>query len=95
MINAVLPEDVVHIGRLRDDTVRLIKENVPIVRLNVGVENEERKKTWMIGVQHLYPQGVIYHHRIYSLVLRFKIFIDQRGWMRRDVVIFVDLAGQL
>jgi hypothetical protein len=40
-MNVVLPEELVHIGRLRDDTVRLIKENVPIGRLNVGVENEE------------------------------------------------------
>lgn len=41
MMNVALPEDAVHIGRHRDDTVRLIKEKVPIVRLNVGVENEK------------------------------------------------------
>ncbi len=94
MMNAVLLKDVAHTERPKNDTVRLIKENVPIVRLNVGVENDKRKKTWMIGVQHLYPQGVIYHHRIHDLLLRFKIFMGQTGWMKRDVVIFVALAGQ-
>jgi hypothetical protein len=90
-MNAVLPEGVMSTGRLKDDIVRPIKENVPTGRLRGGGENEGRKKTWLIGVQHLYPQGVIYHHYLPEALVRGKVLMNRAG---RDVVIFVAAGGQ-
>ncbi|MFH1458468.1 MAG: hypothetical protein ABIG31_04800 [Candidatus Omnitrophota bacterium] len=90
VINAVFAQDAVHTARLKGDTVRLIKENVPTVRPNEDLENDKRKKTWLMGVQHPYPPGVIYH-----LLFRFNIFMSKTEWGKRGIVIFVDLWGQL
>jgi hypothetical protein len=94
-MNAVLLEDVMHTERPKDDTVKPIKEDVPIVRPNVDVECDWQKKPWMIGVQHPYPQGVRCHHRIRNLLFRFVIFMEDLCWVKKGVVIFVDLPGQL
>lgn len=97
VMNAVLLKDVVHTERPKKNTVKLKKEKSPIVRPKVGVGNDKRKKIWriwMIGVQHPYPQGVIYHHGIQKLLLRLKIFMGKAGWVKRGVVIFVDLGEQ-
>jgi hypothetical protein len=97
VMNAVLLKDVVHTEMPRKNTVKLKKEKLPIVRPKHGVENDKRKKMrwiWMIGLQHQYPQGVIFHYRIQKLLLRLKIFMGEANWVKRGDVIFVDLRGQ-
>ena len=97
VMNAVLLKDVVHTEMPKKNTVKLKKEKLPIVRPKVCVENGKRKKIWriwMIGLPHQYLQGVICHYRIQKLLLRLKIFRGKAGWVKRGVVIFVDLRGQ-
>lgn len=57
-INAVEPEDVMLIAWRKNGIEKRQRENGLIVKPNDEEEYEERKKPWMIGVQHLYLQGI-------------------------------------